>query len=144
EWSSSSTPMGSCCASPAEKIHHNSATASSGTQLTIARSHGRWRSRRASRRALWTIEFIASSAYCISARGAFDRISLHQHRHAGPCPCNGLQRARAHFKGAHVKALAGARGPPGGEVGQGGHVTDLEACALPAQRRQAGVKFAAH
>ena len=66
---------------------------------------------------------------------------LNQHAHARArtsywCGGPGLD-----FKRAGLEALPGAGGAPGGKVGQGGAVENLEAHTFVAQRRQHGVEL---
>src|SRR5258708_3020985 len=138
-WSWSQTATGRRWTRPAEKIQTMSSSASSGTQLTMARSQGRPRSRRHSRRRLAAK---AVGGFALTAAGR-STAAFHDHTHAGPRARNGLLWPRADLEGARIEALARARGAPGGEVGQHTQVVDLEAGLAVVKARQTAGEAAA-
>ena len=146
EWSSSTTPTARWRGRPAEKIHHKSATPSSGTQVTMARSHGSAARRRASRRKLLTIEFIATCAYSISAGGTFsDRFSIALHSRRGIRNRRGPARAAEQgpprsegcvpLPATHSVARAGGSA----EGAQGGVAFQFTSTVIPGRAPSMGV-----
>lgn len=89
------------------------AQASSGTQETMAKSHGQARNRLASRRALLTKGRQKLVMPRCRAVG-----SLHQHTHAGARAVDARQWPGLDLKGTGIKTLPGTGGAPGGEIGQ--------------------------